>query len=368
MLRNNLLIGIMLAVAILWWFMRRFRATMMVALAIPISLFVTFIALNAGGRTLNIISLAGLAFAVGMVLDAAIVVLENIVRLREKGVPSHVAAMTGASEVWGALVASTATTVAIFLPIVFLQDIAGQLFSDLAIAIAIAVVASLLIAVTVIPTAATSWLRDIKLTDPHESWWRRGTGMIMSLTDTPRRRAGWIVGLTSIAVGPHRLADPGHRLSARGQTEFHVRIYPAAAGCQRGRREDRVCGCGEPTHAAVSGRRCGTGPRELLSRFVRPLRVYGRPHQGSRRSRRDGRGAQPRSHARFPGYPGVRQSGLAVRSSRWRPLDRCEYPEPGHRGHACRRHHRHGSDLPRPCRAPACARSRASSWRSRSCV
>jgi len=200
MLRNNLLIGILLAIAILWWFLRRFRATMMVALAIPISLFVTFIALNAGGRTLNIISLAGLAFAVGMVLDAAIVVLENIVRLREKGVPSHVAAMNGASEVWGALVASTATTVAIFLPIVFLQDIAGQLFSDLAIAIAIAVVASLLIAVTVIPTAATSWLKNIKLTDPHESWWRRGTGIIMSLTNTPRRRAGWIVGLTSIAV------------------------------------------------------------------------------------------------------------------------------------------------------------------------
>ena len=200
MLRNNLLIGIALAIAILWWFLRRFRATMMVALAIPISLFVTFIALNAGGRTLNIISLAGLAFAVGMVLDAAIVVLENIVRLREKGVPSHVAAMNGASEVWGALVASTATTVAIFLPIVFLQDIAGQLFSDLAIAIAIAVVASLLIAVTVIPTAATSWLKNIKLTDPHESWWRRGTGIIMSLTNTPRRRAGWIVGLTSIAV------------------------------------------------------------------------------------------------------------------------------------------------------------------------
>ncbi|MGB5623240.1 MAG: efflux RND transporter permease subunit [Gammaproteobacteria bacterium] len=201
MLRNNLMIGIMLAVAILWWFMRRFRATMMVALAIPISLFVTFIALNAGGRTLNIISLAGLAFAVGMVLDAAIVVLENIVRLREKGVPSHVAAMNGASEVWGALVASTATTVAIFLPIVFLQDIAGQLFSDLALAIAIAVVASLLIAITVIPTAATSWLKNINLTDPHEPWWRHGTGLIMSWTDTPKRRTGWIVGLTAIAVG-----------------------------------------------------------------------------------------------------------------------------------------------------------------------
>ena len=201
MLRNNLLLGIILAIAVLWWFLRRFRATMMVALAIPISLFVTFIVLNAGGRTLNIISLAGLAFAVGMVLDAAIVVLENIVRLREKGVPSDEAALNGASQVWGALVASTATTVAIFLPIVFLRDIAGQLFSDLALAIAIAVVASLIIAVTVIPTAATSWLRNISLHDPHESWWRNGTKLIMRLTDTAPRRAGWIVGLTAISVG-----------------------------------------------------------------------------------------------------------------------------------------------------------------------
>ena len=94
------------------------------------------IVLGGVGRTVNVISLAGLAFAVGMVLDAAIVVLENIVRLREKGKSSEDAALTGTSQVWGALVASTATTVAIFLPIVFLRDIAGQLFADLALAMA----------------------------------------------------------------------------------------------------------------------------------------------------------------------------------------------------------------------------------------
>jgi multidrug efflux pump subunit AcrB len=201
MLRNNLVLGIFLAIAVLWWFMRRFRATMMVALAIPVSLFVTFIVLNAAGRTINIISLAGLAFAVGMVLDAAIVVLENIVRLREKGSPSDEAALRGTSQVWGALVASTATTVAIFLPIVFLRDIAGQLFADLALAMAIAVVASLLIAVTIIPTAATSWLRNIELKDPHWSWWRNGTRLVMRLTDTRKRRAAWIVGLSATAIG-----------------------------------------------------------------------------------------------------------------------------------------------------------------------
>lgn len=201
MLRNNLLLGVVLATAVLWWFLRRWRATMMVALAIPVSLFVTFVALNAAGRTINIISLAGLAFAVGMVLDSAIVVLENIVRLRESGKPSDEAALEGASQVQAALIASTATTVAIFLPIVFLRDIAGQLFADLALAIAIAVVAALFIAITIIPTAANNWLRNIHLTDLHSDWWDRLTDLIMRLTGTRARRTGIIAGLTLAAVG-----------------------------------------------------------------------------------------------------------------------------------------------------------------------
>jgi multidrug efflux pump subunit AcrB len=201
MLRNNLLLGVLLATSVLWWFLRRRRATMIVALAIPISLFATFTVLNATGRTINIISLAGLAFAVGMVLDSAIVVLENIVRLRESGKPSREAALEGATQVWGALVASTATTVAIFLPIVFLRDIAGQLFADLALAIAIAVVAALFIAITVIPTAADNWLRNVELKDVHSHWWDRGTALIMRLTSTRARRAGIIAGLTVASAG-----------------------------------------------------------------------------------------------------------------------------------------------------------------------
>ncbi|MCZ6827322.1 MAG: efflux RND transporter permease subunit, partial [Gammaproteobacteria bacterium] len=129
MLRNNLILGIMLSIGVLWWFMRRLRVTMIVAIAIPVSLFASFALLDAGGRTLNIISLAGMAFAIGMVLDAAIIVMENIVRLRESGRTSEEASIVGATQVWGALLASTATTVAIFLPVVFLRDTAGQLFS-----------------------------------------------------------------------------------------------------------------------------------------------------------------------------------------------------------------------------------------------
>ena len=85
MVRNNLLLGVSLAIVVLWWFLRKFRATLIVALAIPLCLLMAFMVLDFAGRTLNIISLAGLAFATGMVLDAAIVVLENIFRQREAG-------------------------------------------------------------------------------------------------------------------------------------------------------------------------------------------------------------------------------------------------------------------------------------------
>ena len=204
MLRTNLLLGIGLAVSILWWFMRRFRATFMVALAIPISLFVGFIVMQVTGRTLNMISLAGLAFATGMVLDAAIVVLENIVRLRERDVDAEQAATEGSGQVWGALLASTATTVVIFLPILFLKDVSGQLFADLALVISVAVTASLVIAVTVIPTAAAKWLEGVRLEDPHAHWWQRATGKIMRLTDGRRTRhaliAGIFLGATSLTL------------------------------------------------------------------------------------------------------------------------------------------------------------------------
>jgi len=200
MLRNNLAIGILLAIGVLWWFLRKFRATLMVAMAIPGSVLAAFLVLDMAGRTLNVISLAGLAFAVGMTLDAAIVVLENIVRLREKGMPAAKAALQGPTEVWGALLASTATTVAIFLPIVFLEDEAGQLFADLALTIAVAVVASLVFALTVIPTAAAAWLEHAKLEDRHADWWRGMTGGIMHLTDTPWLRGAWIVGLITLSI------------------------------------------------------------------------------------------------------------------------------------------------------------------------
>jgi multidrug efflux pump subunit AcrB len=200
MLAGNLLLGIALAIGVLWWFLRRFRATFLVAVSIPVSLFFAFGVLDISGHTVNVISLAGLAFSVGMVLDASIVVLENIVRLRERGETRLEAAFNGARQVQGALLASTATTVAIFLPVVFLTDEAGQLFSDLALTIAFAVIASMLIALIILPSLANQWLKDINRSDPHAHWWDGMTQRIMTLTNEPGRRVRLIILLISIPV------------------------------------------------------------------------------------------------------------------------------------------------------------------------
>ncbi|RCU50907.1 AcrB/AcrD/AcrF family protein [Corallincola holothuriorum] len=200
LLTGNLSIGILLAIGVLWWFMRQTRATLLVALAIPISLLSTFVVLKLTGRSLNVISLAGLAFAVGMVLDAAIVVLENIVRHRQQGETGLRAAEVGATEVWGALLASTATTVAIFIPVIFLKDVEGQLFADLALTIAIAVSISLLVAVTILPAAASRWLVRDAIPDRLAGLWLRITERIMRLTASAKRRWLLIVSMMTVPI------------------------------------------------------------------------------------------------------------------------------------------------------------------------
>lgn len=156
---NNLWLGGSLAGIALLLFLRTIRPTIVVALSIPISIIGTFVVMTAAGRNLNVISLAGLAFAVGMVLDAAIVVLENIDRHLSMHKPVRQAAYDAAKEVWGAILASTLTTVAVFIPVIFLEEEAGQLFRDIAIAICAAVLLSLIVSVTVIPSASARFLR-----------------------------------------------------------------------------------------------------------------------------------------------------------------------------------------------------------------
>ena len=151
LIKRNILIGGILAILVLLIFLRSVSSTVIAASAIPISVIGTFFFMNALGRNLNVVSLAGIAFAVGMLVDNAIVVLENIDRHRKMGKSSFEAAYDGAKEVRGAIVASTLTTVAVFLPVIFIQEEAGQLFRDIAIAVTCAVSLSLFVSISVIP-------------------------------------------------------------------------------------------------------------------------------------------------------------------------------------------------------------------------
>ena len=162
LVRQNIYVGGTFAVLILIAFLRSFRATLIVSMAIPVSVVASFVAMAAMGRSINVISLAGIAFAVGMVVDAAIVVLENIFRHRENGLPSHEAALQGTLQVWSAVLVSALTTVLVFVPILIMQLEAGQLFRDIAVAISVAVLMSLLVSITMIPALSKHLLKDTR--------------------------------------------------------------------------------------------------------------------------------------------------------------------------------------------------------------
>jgi len=152
--RSAALIGGLLAIIVLMLFLRSFRATVIIATSIPLSVLFTFMAMYRMDLSLNIMSLGGLTLGIGMLVDNAIVVLESIHRKREEGSGLIEAAINGASEVAGAVTASTLTTVAVFLPIIFVEGIAGQLFGDMAWTVSLSLTASLVVALTLIPMAS----------------------------------------------------------------------------------------------------------------------------------------------------------------------------------------------------------------------
>lgn len=158
-LRNNLIAGFILAAAVLLWFLKSLRATLIVSVIIPICFISIFLFLQLLDRTINIISLAGIAFAAGMTVDNAIVVVENIYRHLEMGKSRYEAAIEGTSEVWGAILASTLTTIAVFFPVFYVQEEAGLLFKDIAITIACSVGMSLILSLTVIPMLSARYLK-----------------------------------------------------------------------------------------------------------------------------------------------------------------------------------------------------------------
>ncbi|NHN36334.1 efflux RND transporter permease subunit [Pseudomaricurvus alcaniphilus] len=255
---QNLAIGSLLAVAVMFLFLRSLRATAVGVMGVPICIIVAFLGLLLFGRTVNVISLAGIAFAIGMTLDNSIVVLESIELERRRGLDRMQAAISGVKKVWPAVFASTMTTVLVFLPVAFVEQEAGQLYSDVAIAISAAILASMLVAITVLPTAAARLRLEA---DPHAGgklgdylsahhWGLRARHFTLNgvnwLLSTRRRRLGCIaitillsaaiiIGLTPPAeylpegeepkVFATMNAPPGYNLAAMQEIGADIQAY-----------------------------------------------------------------------------------------------------------------------------------------------
>lgn len=188
LVRDNLVLGGVLAAGVLVIFLRSVPAAGVVATAIPVCVIGTALGMSLLGRSINVVSLAGLAFAVGMVVDNAIVVLENIDTWRRRGEPSDRAAWFATQEVWGAIFASTITTVAVFVPIIGWQDEVGELLRDVAVAMSVAVVLSLVVSVLVIPSFAAQVLRPVHGDDAPTV----GAG-VLAIADRARAQVGEVV-------------------------------------------------------------------------------------------------------------------------------------------------------------------------------
>lgn len=159
---QNLLMGAVLAIIILYLFLRDIKPTLIVALSIPISVIFALVLIYFSGVTLNMISLSGLAIGVGMLVDNSVVVIENIYRLRNLGVPPVKAALNGAKQVAGAIASSTLTTICVFFPIVFIEGLTRQIFMDMALTITYSLLASLIVALTLVPAMGQRMLRKVK--------------------------------------------------------------------------------------------------------------------------------------------------------------------------------------------------------------
>ena len=177
-------------------------------IGVPICTIAAFIGLMLAGRTVNVISLAGVAFAIGMTLDNTIVVLESIDLERRRGLGRLKGAIEGVRKVWPAVLASTLTTVMVFLPIIFIQEEAGQLYSDIAIAVSASILASMIVAITVVPTAAAHF----DLTPQDNEAVDRADGAIVKgvswLVAGPMRRLFCILGMAGASAAIILLLTP----------------------------------------------------------------------------------------------------------------------------------------------------------------
>ena len=204
------LMGGVLSILIIFFFLRDGWSTFVIGLSLPISIIATFFFMGQLGLSLNVMSLAGLALATGMVVDDSIVVLESIAKARERGLGILQAAITGTKEVSMAVVASTLTTVAVFFPLVFVEGVAGQLFKDQALTVSIALIISLVVSLTLIPMLSS--IKDkaplaFKAEEPHPDWQPQGRiGRVAAVTGHGARKAiaGGVFGIGVVVVAAGR--------------------------------------------------------------------------------------------------------------------------------------------------------------------
>jgi CzcA family heavy metal efflux pump len=198
--RDAILIGIGLCVAVIALFLRDLRAGLCAALAVPVTLGITFLPLALAGQSLNLMSMGGLAVAIGLVIDDAIVVVEAIRRRLEQGQPGPQAAREGVGDLLAALVGTTVTTVIVFVPLAWLEGVVGRFFAALAVTLSAAVLLSLAVALTVVPLAAARWMRPRPGRQPPPPWYARGYARAVRPM-LRRRWLGPVVALALLAAG-----------------------------------------------------------------------------------------------------------------------------------------------------------------------
>ncbi|MEO8011559.1 MAG: efflux RND transporter permease subunit, partial [Dokdonella sp.] len=226
----NLALGALLATLVMFAFLRSAKATLTGVIAIPICTIAAFVGLLLAGRTLNVISMAGVAFAIGMTVDNTIVVLESIDQARRRGLERFEAAVQGVSRVWKAVLASTMTTVLVFAPILFIEEEAGQLYSDIAIAISASILASMMVAVTVVPAlGARLAFGTSDAPTPGKAWFDRVAERLAWLTASATRRLIVLVGsVAAAAIALVALTPPAEYLPEGEEPKSFSRMIAPA--------------------------------------------------------------------------------------------------------------------------------------------
>ena len=315
--REAALIGGLLAILVLYLFLRDARATFITGLAIPVSVIGTFVAMYMFDLSLNIMSLGGIALAVGMLVDNAVVVLENIVRHREEGRSRIEAATRGTSEVGTAITAATLTSVAVFFPMVFITGIAGQLFRDQALTVSFSLLFSLMVAMTLVPMLAAG-KPEFEVPDPERSpgkvgrWMARALAGKRRLTATVSNFLEWLFGFAArptqsgfAAVARAYLPALRWSLEHRGRVVLISVAILLRHGC------------------------AGTAPRKRADSAALAGRIHSRPAACTRHPPREHRS---RNGSRTGPGDGAAGNRPVVRGYRHRQSPRCQ-------PHRCGREH-----------------------------